>query len=82
MPDIFYSFDMNLKLINFNISFVKTCAQYFKTVPNVGDSVLDMVSSADQKDLFNVISKSTTGKHFSIEDKLTYAGIDTFLMFL
>ena len=78
MPDIFYSFDTNMKLINFNVSFVKTCAQYFRTVPQVGDSVIGLVSHTDQNDLFNVISKSASGSHFSFEDKLSHAGVDTF----
>lgn len=78
MPDIFYSFDMDFRLINFNITFVRTCAKYFKTVPIVGHSVIELVSSADQKDLFSVVSKSASGSHFSFEDKLSYNGMDTY----
>jgi PAS domain S-box-containing protein len=78
MPDVVYSFDNDLKLINFNNEFCNVCEDYFGKTPVIGSSVFDLISNYDQNKLKDFIEKSKSYKHFSYEDKLTKNGIVTY----
>jgi PAS domain S-box-containing protein len=78
MPDIVYSFDNDLKLINFNNEFATVSKNYFGKNPVIGSSVFDLISHHDQDKLKNFLTKSKSHKHFSYEDRLSKNGIDTF----
>ncbi len=74
MPDIVYSFDMNLKLINFNNAFVKICNEQFREVPIVGGAVLDLFPGTDQNTPNEMLERSRMGNHFSFEKSLSKNG--------
>jgi PAS domain S-box-containing protein len=78
MPDIVYSFDNDLNLINFNNEFAIISKNYFGKEPTVGSSVLELISNYDQNKLKDFIAKTKAYKHFSYEDKLSKNGIDTY----
>lgn len=78
MPDIVYSFDNDLKLINFNNEFASVSNKYFGKKPVLGGSVFDLISNQDQNKLKKFIEKSTTSKQHSYEDKLSKNGVDTY----
>lgn len=75
MPDIVFSFDMNLKLINFNIAFTKLCIDLFGQTPAMGDLILELFSSADLDTVNNLISSARNGGQYSFENKLSRNGI-------
>ncbi len=78
MPDIVYSFDNDLKLINFNNEFAKVTQHYLGKHPKVGASVFELISNQDKNKINEFIAKSQSGKHFSYQDKLSKNGVDTF----
>jgi PAS domain S-box-containing protein len=78
MPDIVYSFDKDLRLINFNNEFANVSKEYFGKTPVIGGSVLELISHYDQKKLKEFIAKSTSSKYFSYEDKLTKNAVVTY----
>jgi PAS domain S-box-containing protein len=75
MPDIVFSFDINLKLINFNIAFTKFCVEYFGKSPSNGDQILDLFSMNDQNEINDLIANARTGSHYSFENKLSINGV-------
>jgi PAS domain S-box-containing protein len=78
MPDIVYSFDNDLKLINFNNEFANISKEYFGKKPEIGCSVFELISSHDQVKLKDFIAKSKSYKHFTYEDMLTKNGVNTY----
>ncbi|MCX6206667.1 MAG: PAS domain S-box protein [Bacteroidetes bacterium] len=75
MPDIVFSFDMNLKLINFNIAFTKLCIDLFGHAPVMGVLIFDLFSGTDQDIINNLISNARNGEHYSLEKELSRNGI-------
>lgn len=78
MPDIFYSLDLDLKLINFNKAFYEICIDYFGQAPMLGDSPLTIMSKVDKKRLEQFTLKAQKGVHFSFEDKISKNHINTY----
>lgn len=74
MPDIVFSFDMNLKLINFNIAFTKLCTETFGKTPAIGDPILDLFPGADQNTINDLIAEARAGGHYSFENKISRNG--------
>ena len=75
MSDIVYSFDNELKLINYNNEFANVCKTYFGITPFIGCTVLDLISRFDQIKLKEIFERSNLAKHFSFEDKLIKNGV-------
>ena len=78
MPDIVFSFDLNLNLINFNIAFTKFCASSFEKIPAVGDSILDLFPGADKNTVQLLIAEARGGSHSTFENKHSKNGVITF----
>lgn len=78
MPDIFYSLDMDLKLINFNKAFNEISIDYFGHTPMLGDSPVIIMSKVDKARLKQFTSKAQKGAHFSFEDKISKNHIETY----
>jgi PAS domain S-box-containing protein len=78
MPDIIFSFDMNLNLINFNIAFTKLCVESFGTTPAIGDPILEMFPGADNNTIQLLIAEARAGSHYTFENKLSRNGVLTF----
>ena len=70
MPDIVFSFDMNLNLINFNIAFTKLCIETFGKTPAIGDPIIDLFPGADKNSVEVLIAEARGGSHYSFENKL------------
>ncbi len=78
MPDIVFSFDMNLNLINFNIAFTKLCIETFGKTPAIGDPIIDLFPGADKNSVEVLIAEARGGSHYSFENKLSRNGVLTF----